>query len=315
MIPYPVADAHVDLITHLLGQTPPRPLPEVASGHLTVDGLRAGAVRFMVCTFYVADNFNGPVTAKARLTQLMEAMGAMAAPLRPAFCASAMETVFQEQTGLPGFCHLVENCDALLETDLDALTDRGVRIAGLTHVGGNRLADGNAVVSPEGLRTEGRALLRDLAGAGWAVDLSHLAEPGFWEVVDRYPGPILASHTGLRTFLDKPRNLSDEQAAAIIERGGLVCLTFAPEILAADNRASVDTVADHIDYLAQRHGTARLGLGSDFGGFDGTCEGLESCSRVQNLAQALLDRGYPEHAVAGIMGRNLMDFLGGLYPA
>lgn len=315
MSPYPVADAHVDLITHLLEQTPPLPLPAVASGHLTVDGLRAGAVRFMVCSFYIADSFNGPGTASARLTRLMEAMGAMTAPLRPAFRASTMENIFQEETGPAGFCHLVENCDALLETDLFSLTERGVRLAGLTHVGGNRLADGNAVVCPGGLRAEGRALLHDVAAAGFAVDLSHLAEPGFWEVVEDYPGPLLVSHTGLRTFLDRPRNLSDEQAAAVVERGGLICLTFAPEILAANNQASVDTVTDHIDHLAQRHGTAHLGLGSDFGGFDGTCAGLEDCSRFQDLARALLARGYPEACVAGIMGRNLMDFLGALYPA
>jgi len=312
---YPVADAHVDLITHLLERTPALPLPEVASGHLTVDGLDAGAVRFLVCTFYIADSFNGPGTAGARLNELMAAMEAMTAPLRPAFSAQAMERLFQVQGGPPGFCHLLENCDALLEADLGSLTERGVRLAGLTHVGANRLADGNAVVSPGGLRADGRALLRDLDGAGWAVDLAHLAEPGFWEVLERYPGPILDSHTGLRAFLDKPRNLSDEQAAAIIERNGLVCLTFAPEILSADNIASVETVAAHIDHLAQRHGTEHLGIGSDFGGFDGTCQGLEDCSRFPNLARALRKKGYSDEAVAGILGRNLLDFLTGLYAA
>ena len=315
MTVFPVADAHVDLITHLLEHNPPLPLPEVASGHLTVDGLGAGAVRFMVCTFYVADSFNGPGTARARLIQLMEAMGVMADPLRPAFSASAMARVFRQQSGPPGFCHLVENCDALLEIDLDALSARGVRLAGLTHVGANRLADGNAVAAPTGLRAEGRSLLGDLAQAGWAVDLAHLAEPGFWEVLERYPGPILDSHTGLRAFLDRPRNLSDQQAAAIIARGGLVCLTIAPELLSSDNRASVETVVAHIDRLAQRHGTDHLGLGSDFGGFHGSCQGLEDCSRFQNLAQALLDKGYPQAAVAGIMGGNLMAFLTALYPA
>lgn len=311
---YPVADAHVDLITHLLELAPARPLSELTDGHLTVDGLRAGAVRLMVCTFYCADHYNGPGTSKSRLMELMDAMETMTAPLEPAFSATAMERALGDPGGPVGFCHLVENCDALLETDLEHLTDKGVRIAGLTHVGSNRLADGNAVDNPGGLRAEGRALLKDLAQSGWAVDVAHLAEPGFREVLDLYPGPVFDSHTGLRTFLDKPRNLSDDQADAIIKRNGLVCLTFAPEILSPDNRASLDTVVAHIDRLAQRHGADNLALGSDFGGFGNTCDGLEDCSRFQALARAFLSRGYPDAAVAGIMGGNLLAFLTKLYP-
>lgn len=311
---HPVADAHVDLVTYLLGQSPPAPLSSMTSGHLTPEGLRAGAVRLMVCTFYCADRFNGQGTAKGRLMELLSAMASMSAPLVPAFSCQALEQTFRDEAAPPGYCHLVENSDALLETDINWLMQRGVRIAGLTHVGSNRLADGNAVNSPGGLRAEGRALLRDLDQAGWAVDLAHLSEPGFWEVLERFTGPIFDSHTGLRAFLDKPRNLTDDQAAAIIERGGLVCLTFAPEILSPDNRASLDTVVAHIDHLAQRHGADNLAIGSDFGGFFDVCQGLEDCSRFQNLGQSLTGRGYGEEVVAGIMGGNLLRFLTPLYP-
>lgn len=311
---FAVADAHVDLITWLLERSPVTPFHEVSRGPLSPAGLSPGRVRLMVCALYCADKFNGPKTASARLDELLRASQALSEPLVPAFTGQALVKAFTDPSGPVGYCHLVENCDALLEADLMALTEQGARLAGLTHVGANRLADGNAVSSPGGLRPEGRALLRDLAQAGWAVDLAHLAEPGFWEVLEKFPGPVLVSHTGLRAFHDVPRNLFLEQAGAVVERGGLVCLTFAPEILSADSKASISLVLAHIDSLAQAYGPEHLGLGSDFGGFSDQCRGLADCSRFPDLARGLRNLGYPPQAVAGIMGGNLSRFLSALYP-
>ncbi len=312
---FPVADAHVDLITWLLDRKPALPLSETASGHLTARGLTAGRARLLVCALYVADCYNGPKQSAERLRLLFSATAVMTAPLVLAFTARDMARTMDTADGPPGYCHLVENADALLETDLGWLTERGTRLVGLTHAGSNRLADGNAVVNPRGLTAEGRALAADLGAAGLALDVAHLAEPGFWQIMDDYEGPVLCSHTGLRAFCDTPRNLSEAQADALIARGGVIGLAFAPELLSPDRRASLDTVAAHIDHLASRHGPDQIVLGSDFGGFHDPCAGLEDCSCYQAVGQALLSKGYAPSAISNIMGGNLLRFLTALYPS
>jgi membrane dipeptidase len=133
-------------------------------------------------------------------------------------------------------------------------------------------------------------------------------------VLELYPGPLACSHTGLRHFCNRPRNLDDDQLAALFDRGGMVGLAFAPGLLTLSAGANLELVFTQLDWLVQRFGAERVGLGSDFGGFDGICAGLEEPARLPALAARLQQAGYPDPAIAGIMGENWRRFHAAVLP-
>jgi membrane dipeptidase len=149
---------------------------------------------------------------------------------------------------------------------------------------------------------------------GLILDTAHLNETSFFQALEHFRGPVLCSHTGLRRFHDTPRNLSGEQVAALMERGAVVGVTVAPEILAADRSAGLEEAVRSIDWIVQRFGPEGVGLGSDYGGFDTPSRGLEHPGLLDRLGAALDGLGYPEEAVAGIMGGAWLRFFEANWP-
>jgi membrane dipeptidase len=308
---YPVIDGHVDLVYALQKSAAETPFAELARGPITAQALARGGVRVLVGALYCADVHNGPATAAAHLQQLMAFADRQLTGLVPLRTAAQLEACCRGESG-PGVLPLLENGDALLDLNLEQLAAWGLRVVGLTHAGANRLADGNAVAVPGGLRPAGRVLVAELARRGWAIDVAHLAAAGFWELLELFPGPLLCSHTGLRRFCDRPRNLDDGQLEALLARGGVVGLAFAPEMLVAAGAADCGEVFRQLDWLVQRFGDKGVALGSDLGGFDGVCAGLEDHGRLGRLARRLAQAGYPEASVGRIMGGNWRRFYGRL---
>lgn len=261
----------------------------------------------MASALYCADTANGPQSAARQLAALITAEERFLDGWPLIRRGGDLDEAWSG-SGPPGRLRLLENADALLEYGVAAACAAGIMTVGLTHVGRNRLADGNAVAAPGGLTGAGRQLLAELAASDRVVDVAHLAPPGFWEVLDRYPGALVCSHTGLRRFCDRPRNLDDAQLTALFGRDGLVGLAFAPGLLNVAGEADLEEVFRQLDWLVQRFGAEQVGLGSDFGGFDGVCAGLEDHGRLPFLAERLRQAGYPDPAISGIMGENWMRF-------
>lgn len=305
---WPCFDGHVDLL-HALRQPAAPPL---ADGPFAPRRLTAGGVRLLNSALYCADAYNGPAAA-AHLTELLAAEGRLLEPL-PLIGGGAALAATWHGSGPPGRLRLLENADALLEFGVAAACAAGIVTVGLTHVGRNRLADGNAVAAPGGLTAAGRQLLMELAAANRVLDVAHLPAPGFRQVLAEYPGPLVCSHTGLRRFRDLPRNLADAQLAALLGRGGVVGLAFAPGLLGASGRVDGEVVFRQLDWLVQRFGAEQVALGSDFGGFEGVCGGLEEPARLPMLAARLRQAGYPEAAIAGVMGENWRRFYAAVLP-
>lgn len=296
-----LADGHVDLVYALQQAGYPGNFDSWMQGPVTPASLRGGGVGLLVGALYCADTHNGPATAWPHLASLLEFAATRLTGLRRVRRAAELETLPAQETAT---VFLVENGDALLEADLDALQEWGVRAVGLTHAGRNRLADGNGVADPGGLTAAGRQLLAELGARSWAIDLAHLAEPGFWQVLESFPGPLFTSHTGLRLFCDRERNLSPEQLDALSALGGPIGLSLAPEMLTGNDQASFDDVVRQLEWLAARCGPQVLAIGSDYGGFDGVCLGLEDYRGWPRLAAELERLGWTHEAVAGVLGEN-----------
>jgi len=266
-------------------------------------------VRLVVSALYCADQHNGPESAAPHLRRLAAYAAEHLAGLAPVHTSAELEACLAG-TESPGMMTLLENADALLDMELEEAVGLGVVAAGLTHAGRNRLGDGNGVAAPRGLTAAGREILGRLERRGLALDLAHLAEPSFWQALERFGGPVMSSHTGLRTFCDRPRNLSDEQVAAVAARGGVIGVTVAPEMLVTRGESTLADVIRAIDRIVQRHGATVAAIGSDFGGFAGVTRGVEEIGRIGAVAAGLQALGYPAEAVAAVMGGNWGRFYG-----
>ena len=310
---YPAIDSHVDLLFDLLRRHPDKPLEEIPDAWVSPPKLAEGNVRVIVSAFYCKDAYNGPQAAE-NLRYLLDYSERYLNSLKVIHTAEALEACFHG-SGAPGALLLLENADPLLEFPPMALKRKGFRAVGLTHFGSNRLCDGNAVPDPAGLTPAGRELVRELDRLGLAIDTAHLPDPGFWDVVDNFSGPLLSTHTGLRAFYDTPRNLSDEQIRVILSRGGVVGIAACPGILSEYERANISLLFRHIDWFVQKYGAEGVGIGSDLGGYSTTCTGFEDHTRFPRLAELLEEAGYPDTAVAGIMGENWFRFFSELFSA
>lgn len=310
---YPAIDSHVDLLYDLLRRHPDKLLEEIPDAWISLPKLAEGNVRVIVSAFFCKDDYNGPQAAD-NLRCLIEYGERCLNGLTAIHSAEALEACFHGAGG-PGALFLLENADPLVEFTPLALKRKGFRAVGLTHFGSNRICDGNAVPEPAGLTPVGQELVRELDRLGFAIDTAHLPDPGFWDVVDLFSGPLLSTHTGLRAFFDTPRNLSDEQIKTILSRSGVIGIAACPGILSENERANISLLFRHIDWFVQKYGPEGVGIGSDFGGYSTTCTRFEDHTRFPRLAELFENAGYPETAVAGIMGGNWFRFFSGLLAA
>jgi membrane dipeptidase len=304
---YAIIDSHVDLLFDLIRRHPEIRLPDLPEAWVSIPKLHGGGVRVIVSAFYCADSYNGLGTAADYLRYLFDYADKYLEGLTVIRTAEELEACYYGK-GPPGALPLLENADALVEYPPEKLKRRGFRVIGLTHMGRNRLGDGNAVENPEGLTSAGRNLVRDLDRLGFAIDLAHLSEPAFLEVSELFYGPLISTHTGLRAFFDNPRNLSEEQVKTILSRNGIIGIAAAPEILSEDRQADINSVFRQFDRLVQHYGPDGVGIGSDFGGYDTICDSFEDHSRLPRLAEMMGHAGYPDEAIEGIMGGNWFRF-------
>lgn len=112
------------------------------------------------------------------------------------------------------------------------------------------------------LKPAGRQLVRALEQSPLLLDLAHLNDAGFFEVLDLYAAPLLVTHSFCRAIGDHPRGLSDEQLRALGDHGGLVGLAFDPDFL---GKGSVDEALRHIDRIVSFVGEDAVSVGSDWG--------------------------------------------------
>lgn len=174
--------------------------------------------------------------------------------------------------------------------DLDRLAALGLRLGMLTWNEENRFAAGAAQDPGKGLTDLGRKAVRRMEDLGILVDVSHLNDGGFWEVMRLAHGPVIASHSNCRALCPHPRNLTDEQLRAVRDSGGVVGLNVHHKFVHQDpEKQTAETLALHAARMAEVMGVEHVACGFDFCEFmgpgNGAARGLEDCGH----AMALLD--------------------------
>ena len=139
---------------------------------------------------------------------------------------------------------------------------------------------------------------------GMIVDVSHLTEPAFWDVLEVSEAPVIASHSNPSAREDCIRNLTDGQLKALAQKGGVVGLTGSPPCFGNPIR-SLDDVLDDIAYLTGLVGLKHVGLGTDYGKgrFD---LGGQPPRKVADIAPLMLERGYGAEDIKGVLGGNFL---------
>jgi membrane dipeptidase len=172
----------------------------------------------------------------------------------------------------------IEGCEAIdPELDmLEVLYQAGLRSIGIVWSRSNVFGHGVPFRYPSspdigpGLTEAGERLVKACNQLGIMVDVSHLNEKGFWDVVRISDRPIVASHSNAHALCPVSRNLTDDQLRAIRDSGGLAGVNFAVSFLRRDGNNNADTpletVVEHVDYLVEHLGEDGVGFGSDFDG-------------------------------------------------
>ena len=206
----------------------------------------------------------------------------------------------------------IENGSAL-EGDINKLNelyDHGVRSICLTWNGPNEIATGVGGDSPGGgLTSFGVEVVKGMNELGMLVDVSHITEEGFWDVVNVSASPIIASHSNAKAICKHRRNLTDGQFKALIKNKGVTGINLCPPFLSEGDTADISDVLHHIEHFMSLGGEDNVGMGADFDGISNTPKGIPGVECLGDIFEALLRMNYKEEQVKKIAGLNFLRVL------
>ena len=227
-----------------------------------------------------------------------------------------------EQTPI-GYVLSLEGADSLRTLDdLHCSHDEGLRALGPAHYGRGRYALGHDCDGP--LPSNGVDLLLEMDQLGMILDVTHLSEPSFWQALELYSGPIWASHHNCRALVDDPRQLSDDQIRALIDRGAVIGVAFDVWMVVPGWKRGTTRHSDlpsahlcdlvkHVDHICQLAGNCQhVGIGTDLDGGYGTEQtpaDLDTIGDLITFMNQLTEKGYDTTATEAISHGNFLNFL------
>jgi membrane dipeptidase len=293
-----VADAHADTLYAIAieGKAP-------ESCAVRPEALKAGGVGLQTFALFAGpDGPEGQPYAKA--LKMLDSVSALGVPIL---------TGKLPESAPEGPCGILSiEGGEVLEGRVERLHEfaiKGVRLIAITWNHENELACPAKGGSGAGLKPKGFEMLRAMDDLGILADVSHLNEAGFYDIVERAKLPVVASHSNLKTLCGSFRNLTPDQARALIEKKGFIGINFYSDFLADGRDATVDDVIRHIEGFCELGGVECVGFGSDFDGIERWPEGLGDPSGFPGVLERLQKLGYTEAQIAGIAGGNFYRVL------
>jgi len=304
--------------------------------HTDLARIRAGGLDaqffsiWPACTYAEPDS---PISARQRAHDMIESFQSQVRrhpeDVEMAFGADEVERIVSEGKmaalmGLEGGHAIEESLE-----NLRLFYELGIRYMTLTHSCSLSWAD-SSTNDPiaGGLSEFGVEVVGEMNRLGMIVDVSHVSDATFWDVVAVTSAPIMASHSSARAIADHPRNMADDMLRAVADNGGVVMINFATSYLDPAKTSFLKTglgwhwfwhprrpdtpltiLVDHIDHVGKVAGIDHVGLGSDFDGVPFLPEGMADVADLPNITVELLRRGYSEEDIGKVLGGNALRVL------
>jgi len=314
-------DAHFDL-TYDLANRRERGQKEVLVNNY-MDSIRAGGFDLIVSAIFVHELFLPEMGLRRALDQisfLHEEMEETPGLFR--LCRTLQEAEVAKEQGEVALFLSLEGADPL-QNDIRLLRifyELGVRGLGLVWSRRNYVADG-AFFAPQregkkgGLTPFGVQLVMEAERLGMFIDVSHLNDEGFWDVLELAQKPLIASHSNCRALAPSMRNLSDDQIVAVGEKGGVIGMNSVNHFIRENGAgAAVSHLIDHVDHIGDLIGIEHVGLGFDIcSSFENylnykqalpTYDTIGDHSQLHLFTGEMLERGYSDEDILAVLGGN-----------
>lgn len=298
------------------------------TGHTDIPRLREGGVDAQFFAAYVAARYARTGQAAERARAMIETVRRDIAGRYPETFELASTAADIERIAANGKIAALIGIEGghAIEDSLEKLREfhgMGVRYMTLTHANTNNWADSSGdKPRHSGLTGFGKQVVGEMNRLGMIVDISHVSDKTFWDVLETSRAPVFASHSSCRALSSIPRNMSDDMIRALAKKGGVIQINLGCDFLSqryadAVKRnpkqkpapATLEDVVAHIDHAVEVGGIDAVGLGSDFDGVSCVPSGLSDVSQFPNLTRALLEKGYRQEQIDKIYGGNTLRLM------
>lgn len=323
-------------------------------GHFDFLRMKEGGLDAVFFAIYTSGALEPDAATRRALQLIARTYDAIEAnPDKVAIALCVQDAIENKARGLGSIFLGMEN-GAPIQKDLSLLRlfyDMGIRYLTLSHAAHNEICDSCAPKEKRwgGLSPFGIEVVQEMNRLGMLVDVSHISDDSFYDVLKYSSKPVVATHSCCRAIADHPRNLTDQMIVDLAAAGGVVQINFYPPFLNSDYaakfwplcdahdsalekfkrnpakhreeyrmrekemfalpRPSYTEVVDHIDHVVKLVGTKHVGLGSDFDGIEVAPEGLEGVDKLPIITKELHSRGYDQEDIKQILGRNFLRVL------
>ena len=310
---FPVFDLHCDTALALVSKSKDSGESLLKnSGHIDLQRARtlSGYCQCFACFTTTWDKLPGDMTVETLFERemgiVLSQFDAYSDMIRQAFCAQDVRENYEK--GLMSGILTVEGpagfgFDPALLEDLHKV---GFRISSLGWNEKNPLTGSN--VTGGGLTDLGREYVKESQRLGIAIDVSHISDEGFWDIMKITQKPIIATHSNSRAVWDHSRNLTDDMFHAICESDGVAGLNLYSAFIS--DSADLDATCDHIFHFLELDPAGKhIALGGDLDGCEELPNGFAGVDSYPLLAQRLLDRGLDEKTIHRIYWDNALEVL------
>lgn len=194
---------------------------------------------------------------------------------------------------------------------LDQLYDDGIRLITLLWNDDNCIGHTHSA-DPEhmamGLKPFGFEVVEQMNEKKMIIDVSHMSDGGFWDVIKHSKSPILASHSNARAVCGHTRNMTDDMIRALANKGGIMGINFFDRFLREKNEDLLEAMVVHMEYIRNIGGIDMLAIGTDFDGFSGPCP-ISGCDEMELLWNQMRKHGFHESEIEKIQYKNGLRFM------
>jgi membrane dipeptidase len=327
-------------------------------GHIDIPRMREGGMNAIFFSIWI----DGRITGAPAVQKALDQIDAVHENVR----RLSKDLVFARTAGEVRRAHAQGKIAALIGVEgghmigndirmVRVFGDLGVRYMTLTHFYNDEWADSSTdKPAHNGLTDYGKEIVREMNRQGIMVDISHVSDKTFYDVLEVSKAPLIASHSSCRALCDHVRDMSDDMIKALAAKGGVIQINYeksfidqgyktaydqatggagvvgalneATKTCGADpeciERAQIalerkmtaegklphvswERIVDHIDHAVKLVGPEHVGLGSDFDGAN-MPEGMDDCTKLPKITEALLRKGYSDADIRKILGENTL---------